>query len=537
MQDKMKTFLKNISDSWNNLEKPQKTKLILTVIVVIVTIVLSLYLIMKPNMVVLSKDLDYSTSVQIQSELESAGIESKVSNDGTTIFVDEKDIVESKMYLSQSTAMSNVEFTFEDATNMSGMGTTETQKKANYQKAKESQLSSDLTMFNGVDSAKVNLVIPDSTNYFVPPETQASASVLLNVNEEFDPEEAEAIAKYLSASVTGLTMDNIEIVDQNGTSLYSGIQLSSDSTSKTSELEAAKAAEINADIQSALLPLYDDVRVVDNLVFNWDASEINDIKYTPPVEGSELGGISTQLIDKSSVENGVAGAEPGVGANDQSTGSMQMGTNGTTSTADTSTNQTDYLWNETLTTTTVQASGLDTEASSISVYVYEDVIYNEAVVMADPDQTLTWEQFKEQTKPVPIDVDPNIIASLQTGTGIQNLTVVGYQVPIFYDEVIEPVQWAQILMFAILAILIFLLAYGLIRNSAEEEELMAIEPELSVEELLVSSEVEETEEERKLKELTVSGDSEVKRQISKFVEEKPESAAQLLRNWLNDEWE
>ena len=31
--------------------------------------------------------------------------------------------------------------------------------------------------------------------------------------------------------------------------------------------------------------------------------------------------------------------------------------------------------------------------------------------------------------------------------------------------------------------------------------------------------------------------NEIKKQIEKFVTEKPESVAQLLRNWLQDDWE
>ena len=31
--------------------------------------------------------------------------------------------------------------------------------------------------------------------------------------------------------------------------------------------------------------------------------------------------------------------------------------------------------------------------------------------------------------------------------------------------------------------------------------------------------------------------SEIKKQIDKFVKQKPDSVAQLLRNWLSDEWD
>ncbi len=93
-------------------------------------------------------------------------------------------------------------------------------------------------------------------------------------------------------------------------------------------------------------------------------------------------------------------------------------------------------------------------------------------------------------------------------------------------------------MFIILALLILLLAFGLIRR-AQPDEVVEVEPELSVEDLLVSTQLEEeklTEAER-LREIELNSESEAKKQIEKFVTEKPEAVAQLLRNWLNDEWE
>ena len=40
-----------------------------------------------------------------------------------------------------------------------------------------------------------------------------------------------------------------------------------------------------------------------------------------------------------------------------------------------------------------------------------------------------------------------------------------------------------------------------------------------------------------LPEIEIEEKSEVKKQIDKFVKKKPEAVAQLLRNWLADEWD
>lgn len=90
-------------------------------------------------------------------------------------------------------------------------------------------------------------------------------------------------------------------------------------------------------------------------------------------------------------------------------------------------------------------------------------------------------------------------------------------------------------MFVILGILLLLLAFGLIKKT-QPDEVEEVEPELSVEDLIVSTQLEDEKEEM-LAEIDTSVESEYKKQIEKFVNEKPEAVAQLLRNWLSDEWE
>ena len=59
-----------------------------------------------------------------------------------------------------------------------------------------------------------------------------------------------------------------------------------------------------------------------------------------------------------------------------------------------------------------------------------------------------------------------------------------------------------------------------------------MEPELSVENLLEST--KEAEEE--LEDIGFNEKSETRILIEKFVDENPEAAASLLRNWLNEDW-
>ena len=67
---------------------------------------------------------------------------------------------------------------------------------------------------------------------------------------------------------------------------------------------------------------------------------------------------------------------------------------------------------------------------------------------------------------------------------------------------------------------------GTKKKAAVEEE-----PELSVEDMLQS-----TPPEPEVENIDVETKSDTRKLVEKFVDENPEAAANLLRNWLNEDW-
>ena len=85
----------------------------------------------------------------------------------------------------------------------------------------------------------------------------------------------------------------------------------------------------------------------------------------------------------------------------------------------------------------------------------------------------------------------------------------------------------------ILALLIFVFLGLVVFRSMRREEGQEAEEELSVENLL-----ESTKESREaLADIGFNEKSETRILIEKFVEQNPEAAASLLRNWLNEDWD
>ena len=125
----------------------------------------------------------------------------------------------------------------------------------------------------------------------------------------------------------------------------------------------------------------------------------------------------------------------------------------------------------------------------------------------------------------------NVVAKA-TGIAAGNVAMAAYTQYVFIDKTGANITVTDILQIATILIILGLLAFIVIRSmwtskKTEEEP----EPEeLSVEQLLEST-PEET-----LEDIEMDTGSETKRLIEKFVDENPEAAATLLRNWLNEDY-
>ena len=115
---------------------------------------------------------------------------------------------------------------------------------------------------------------------------------------------------------------------------------------------------------------------------------------------------------------------------------------------------------------------------------------------------------------------------------VSNITIIAYDQPMFQYSKGSTRTISDYLQI-ILAVLIFALLGYVVFRSTRKEKAVEPEPELSVESLLESTK----ESADTLQDIGFNEKSETRVLIEKFVEENPEAAASLLRNWLNEEWE
>lgn len=88
-------------------------------------------------------------------------------------------------------------------------------------------------------------------------------------------------------------------------------------------------------------------------------------------------------------------------------------------------------------------------------------------------------------------------------------------------------------LMVILTLLIAGLLVFVIIKGTSPVEVTELEPELSVEDLLATTQEDDKQD---LDEIELSDKSETRQLIEKFVDENPEAVALLLRNWINEDW-
>jgi len=506
----------------------------------IAAISIASYFLLRPNWVTFVSNADFQAVSQYQNVLDSMGIPHRTTNNATGLMIREQDADRARLAIATSDIPNIGIFTFQDALEESGIGRTDRVIQQNFQRALESDLAQSIRLIEGVDNAVVNLSLPRRSPIPLPNDERASAGVMLATSRPLDRHQAAAIARYLAMSVEGLDVERVTITDTVGNMLfYEGETTQGHFASGEFELERLRRAELETQIRFHLGMLFDEVRVLPNLVLSLDQVETHQTIFNlpGPLDEGDTGFRARMHLDRMQTENRSVQLEPGLAPNALQDHLMGAPTEGSASTR---TEDVDFLYDSVVQFTRTPSGGVQLDQSSVAVLVFRHVnVYEQHLVNTGViNDEMTWEMYIQQTVPTPIEISDEIRNSIQTGTGLATVTVEGFEVPIFVPWVQPPgINIATMVALGILALLILLLALGILRK-AQADEVTEIEPELSVEDLLVSTQLEEQREaeaESTLGSITVE-DSELKKLLDKFVDDKPDAAAQLLRNWLSEDW-
>ncbi len=531
MKEKVMNFLDNVKAKWLSLELKQKITIIAIIVALILALGITLYATTRPNMEVLVNNQEAKLIYQIQNTLTESGIESTVAQGETALLVKSQDLTQAKKLIVEA-GITDTGFSFADALDSMSMGTTSDVKKAILARESESKLETQLATFDGINKATVTLQVPDDSNFFIESKQVTTAAVSLDLKKDLTSDQVNAIAAYVLSAVKGLQKENLVITNSKADILYYGESEASGSYNSQYKIELEKKSEIEKKVKQMLAPVYADVKIMSNIVFNWDKQTESKEVYSSPFEDGTKGIVRQEDTSSSSVKTENSSDEPGLNTNGGDITQYQTGESGNTEAKSDDKSYT-YEINSVKTNTEKQSGDIIYDDSSLLVAVYRYKTYDQEVLEERGElDNMTWTEYKEQVPEKQFTVAQELIDSVAIGTGIENVRIIGYEIPQFVDkvEIDRPID--QYIMLIILVILIAVLAFALIKKTSPAE-VTEIEPELSVEKIIDTL----NKKQEYVSPIDVDADSEIKKQIEKFVDERPEAVAQLLRNWLTEEWE
>lgn len=535
MPENVQNILNKIKEWWKKFSVKQKTLLISLTAIVVLTLVILAVVMNRPDMVTLISCEDATQASEVKNLLEGEGIPYDVSQDGLTFQVNAKDEADASILLG-SNAIPTEGYSIDNVFNGS-FSTTEADKNKKYQLYLEQKFADQLASMSNVESASVSLSLPDEDGTIISMNQETYASVILQLNGEMSEDQAAGIAKFVATEVGNDSTDNILLLDSDGNVLFSGGDTSTALGMANSQLSVKSKAEnmVKGEVKDVVLgtDVYDNVEVGLNLAMNFDTEEYTNHHYYLD-EGQEQGYLDSRSTFESEATGGEAGV-PGTDSNDNDTTYVLPDSEITSS----SVNEVkeDFLPSEEITRRNSEGGTVDFENSSISVVATSYVVYDEKALKEDGTlDDMTFDQFVAQNGDrVKTTVDDEFYDMVANATGISrdNITIVAYDVPFFKYASASGRDVADYLQIALAVLIFALLGFVVFRSTRKQEE-QEMEPELSVESLLETTKEAAQES---LEDIGYAEKSETRILIERFVEEKPEAAAALLRNWLNEEWD
>jgi flagellar M-ring protein FliF len=528
LPDFIKKYLDQLKEFWNSLDKSQKTRLYITSAIVVAVIAVSIFMLTKPNRIVLFSSSDKAQIGEMITILEDNGIWNSAGNDGGSILIDSKNNNKAQVILAQA-GYPKDGMTFEDAISKIGITTAESDKKHIWKEQQVSDLEAKIKMLDNIDEAVVSLTTPEKTMFYTEGQEQPrpTAYVMVKPNKKLTDAQIEGIVMLVSRSVENLNPKDVTVADNNSNILNTNA--SDDSVSAANnqeELRQKREKELEQKVLNYFnvggFDNFDTLRVVANATLDFDKDK-SQIKSITNPEGMEGGAVISSKTSEETVKNGSASGTPGQEANpgDTNNTSYAMGNGGNSDYSNKSA-ETNFGYDEQLRETEKATGKLLPAESGLAISLW----YGKKVTDGSKIDDTFINDIKNGM-------------SMATGIPVKNISV--SKMKLAAPEVVQTTLNDRIKQmvsdygfFALMLFLIIgLLIAGMPRKKKEPEP-EALQPAMATGS---GPKFVVPEQEEPLPEIELEERSEIKKQIDKFVKQKPDAVAQLLRNWLSDEWD
>ena len=341
------------------------------------------------------------------------------------------------------------------------------------------------------------------------------------------------MAKAVSVAIGNKTTENVVITDTEGNLLFTGEEeyTAAGSVSTQMGVKSQWEKKIKNEVRQVMLGTNEFERVEVAVNLNMDFSSISETDHEYYVADGNTQGYLASDRTFSSESTNASGEVPGTDSNGQQPEYVYQDSSDSSSATTETENK--YLPSERITNRETLPGSINYDTSTISLSAINmNVVREEDVRSQGLLDGISWEEYKLQNagrSQVTVSDDLYNVVAMATGFPRDNIAIVAYSENVFFDREGLNISVADAVQIVIILVILGLLAFVVLRSMRSEKAPEQPE-EISVESLLQS------QPESSLEDINAEQVSETRALIEKFVDENPEAAASLLRNWLNEDW-
>jgi flagellar M-ring protein FliF len=316
----------------------------------------------EPPKTILFSGLESRDAAAVTGKLDGMAVKYDVK-DGGTILVPADQVTKLRMALAQENLpAAGVGYEIFDKSD--AFGTTAFVQNINHQRALEGELSRSMQTIEGIQTARVHLVVPER-QIFSRDDQQPSASVVLKTGGKLDRGQVRAIQHLVAAAVSGLSADRVAIVDDRGNLLAGGDEksgpdaLARNQDEDTSNYENSLRQRIEAIVTSVVGTGHVQVQVAADI--NYNHTQTTSESYDPESKVVR----STQTVEQNA--SNTSGGANAVSVANALPGGQAAGGDQSKDTSGRTEETTNYEISKKVTTSTVD--GGDVKKLSVAVVV------------------------------------------------------------------------------------------------------------------------------------------------------------------------
>ncbi|MCA5895135.1 flagellar M-ring protein FliF [Isoptericola sp. NEAU-Y5] len=217
MPEKIKSSLGRAFGAVRDFTIAQRTLAVLALAILAVAVVALVMWVTRPSYSPLYSGLSSADASAIVEQLQSSGVPYELSDGGATVMVPEEQVYDQRLAAAAAGLPAEEPVGGYSLLDEMGVTSSEFQQDVTYKRALEGELARTISAMDVVETATVQLAIPEET-VFVDEKGKPTASVFLQPShgKQLETDDVEAVVHLVSASIDGMAPTDVAVVDADG---------------------------------------------------------------------------------------------------------------------------------------------------------------------------------------------------------------------------------------------------------------------------------------------------------------------------------